>query len=302
MRTGLVGLVLLGCGGGDGDEERGGNAAPGPLAIEIHPANPTAADDLTVDVVIPSEDPEGKPVEYLIEWYVDGELLNGVDTMTLESMFTVRGERWSVLVTAFDGVLEGGQAMASVDIVNSEPTIDSIVVMPAEVREKSEVTCEYSEPVDLDNDVIQQTQVWSVNGAELDIRGSLFGTDFRKGDELACVVYADDGVGDAVPHISAPVVVLNTEPYVIGCSLHDNEPLDNAPIDAVSEGFVDEDNDPEGYLYQWYVNGAPVSTDASLTTDKFNAGDNVYVECTAWDGEQAGNTAVSGHGIVQASG
>jgi hypothetical protein len=39
-----------------------------------------------------------------------------------------------------------------------------------------------------------------------------------------------------------------------------------------------------------------------LTTDKFNAGDNVYVECTAWDGEQAGNTAVSGHGIVQASG
>ena len=302
MRAGLVGLVLLGCNGGDGDEERGGNAAPGPLAIEIHPANPTAADDLTVDVVIPSEDPEGKPVEYLIEWYVDGELLNGVDTMTLESMFTVRGERWSVLVTAFDGVLEGGQAMASVDIVNSEPTIDSIVVMPAEVREKSEVTCEYSEPVDLDNDVIQQTQVWSVNGAELDIRGSLFGTDFRKGDELACVVYVDDGVGDAVPHISAPVVVLNTEPYVIGCSLHDNEPLDNAPIDAVSEGFVDEDNDPEGYLYQWYVNGAPVSTDASLTTDKFNAGDNVYVECTAWDGEQAGNTKVSGEGIVQASG
>ena len=142
MHLRLIGLMFAGCSAGDGDEDRTRNSAPGPLAVEVHPSNPTAADDLTVDIVIPSQDPEGKPVEYLIEWYVDGERLNGVDTMTLESMFTVRGERWSVLVTAFDGVLEGGQAMASVDIENSEPTIDSIVVMPEEVREKSEVTCE----------------------------------------------------------------------------------------------------------------------------------------------------------------
>lgn len=298
----LVAISSMACGGDDQQNGPSGNSPPGPLAVELHPDNPTAADDLTVDVVIPSEDPEGEPVEYLIEWYVDGDLINGVDSLTLESMFTARGERWTVKVTAFDGVLEGGQATASVDIENSEPTIESIVISPDEVREKSEVTCEYAEPVDLDSDVIQQMQAWSVNGAELDVRGSLFGSDFNKGDELACLVYADDGVGDSAPHVSAPVVVLNTEPHVVGCSLHDNEPAASEPIEALSEGFIDDDNDPEGYLYQWYVNGVPVSTDASLSPDLFTAGDNVYVECTAWDGEQAGNTVVSGHGTVQASG
>ena len=298
----LATLSYMACDSGEDEQGPAINSPPGPLAVQLHPDNPTAADDLTVDIVIPSEDPEGKTVEYLIEWFVDGDRINGVDALTLESMFTARGERWTVQVTAFDGVLEGGAATASVDIGNSEPTVESIVISPDDVQEKSEVTCDYSEPVDLDNDVIQQMQVWAVNDAELDVRGSLFGIDFNKGDEIACIVYADDGVGDLTPHISAPVVVQNTEPHVIGCSLHDNEPASHEPIEVISEGFIDEDNDPEGYLYQWYVNGVPTSTDASLQPERFEAGDNVYVECTAWDGEQAGNTVVSGHGTVQGSG
>lgn len=302
MRKSLMILALVSCAEKDGQEARLGNAPPGPLDIELHPPSPSGADDLTVDILIPSEDPEGEPVEYLVEWFVDGELLSGVDTMTLESMFTTRGDEWSVVVTAFDGVLEGGQAGASATIDNTEPTIESIVISPDEIQEKSEVICEYTEPYDLDNDVIQQLQAWSVNGAELDVRGSLFGTEFNKGDEIACIVYADDGVGDDSPHISPPVTVLNTVPHVIGCSLEDNEPPENQPIDAVSEGFIDEDNDPEGYVYQWYVNAVPVSTEPTLDASFIRAGDNVYVECTAWDGEQAGNTVVSGHGTVQPSG
>jgi hypothetical protein len=175
------------------------------------------------------------------------------------------------------------------------------VITPEEIREKSEVVCDYSEPVDLDNDVIQQLQVWSVNGAELDVRGSLTGMDFNKGDEIACLVYADDGIGDDAPHISVASVVLNTVPHVIGCSLEDHEPPEDQPLEAISEGFIDEDNDPEGYLYQWYVNGVPVSTDSTLPSSLFEAGDNVYVELTAWDGEQAGNTVESRHGTVQAA-
>lgn len=301
MRNLWLVIGLVSCADKDTQEARVGNAPPGPFSIELHPPNPTAADDLTIDIVIPSEDPEGEPVEYLVEWFVDGESINGVDSLTLESMFTARDEKWSAVVTAFDGVLEGGQAGASVFIANSEPTIESIVITPDEIREKSEVNCEYASPVDLDNDVIQELQVWEVNGTELDVRGPLYDSYFDKGDEIACVVYADDGVGDNTPHVSAPAVVLNTVPHVIGCSLEDNEPPENEPLEVISEGFIDEDGDPEGYLFQWYVNGVPTSTEDTLDADLIDAGDNVYVECTAWDGDEAGNTVVSGHGTVQAS-
>lgn len=293
--------LLFGCAPKETEEVRVGNAPPGPIAIELLPPDPTSADDLSVDLVAEAEDPEGEPVEYIIEWFADGVLLEGVDSMTLESMFTTRGERWSVLVTAFDGVLEGGQATESVDILNSLPTVEFITISPDEIQEKSEVNCEYGEPVDLDNDIIQQLQTWAVNGAELDVRGALFGTDFDKGDEISCWVYADDGVGEAEPHRSTSVTVLNTVPHVIGCSLEDNEPVEDQPLAVVSEGFIDEDHDPEGYLYQWYVNGVPVSTDSVLPASLIEASDNVYVECTAWDGEHAGNTVISGHGTVIAA-
>jgi hypothetical protein len=293
--------LLWGCAPKETEEVRIGNAPPGPIAIELLPPSPTSADDLTVDLVAEAEDPEGELVEYIIEWYADGVLLEGVDSMTLESMFTTRGERWSVLVTAFDGVLEGGQATKSVDIHNSLPTVDFITISPVEIQEKSEVICEYAEPVDLDNDIIQQLQTWAVNDVELGVRGSLFGTDFDKGDEISCWVYADDGVGEAPPHRSVSVRVLNTVPHVIGCSLEDNEPPEDLSVAAVSEGFIDEDDDPEGYIYQWYVNGMEVSTESVLSASLIDAGDNVYVECTAWDGEHTGNTVISGHGTVIAA-
>lgn len=293
-------LLVVGCAPKDTEEVRVGNAPPGPIAIALLPPTPTSADDLTVDLIDEAVDPEGEPVEYIIEWSVDGVLLEGVESMTLESMFTARGERWSVLVTAFDGVLEGGQAAESIDIHNSLPTVEFITISPDDIQEKSEVTCEYDEPLDLDNDIIQQLQTWAVNGIELDVRGSLFGTDFDKGDEISCWVYADDGVGEAEPHRSSSVTVLNTVPHVIGCSLEDNEPAEDQPLAVESQGFIDEDDDPEGYVFQWYVNAVPVSTEAVLPPILIDAGDNVYVECTAWDGEQAGNTVTSGHGTVVA--
>jgi hypothetical protein len=292
--------LVFGCASKDTEEVRLGNAPPGPIAIQLLPPTPTSADDLTVDLIDESVDPEGESVEYIIEWSVDGALLEGVESMTLESMFTARGERWSVLVTAFDGVLEGGQAAESIDILNSLPTVEFITISPDAIQEKSEVTCEYGEPIDLDNDIIQQLQTWAVNGSELDVRGSLFGTDFDKGDDISCWVYADDGVGAGEPHRSSSVTVLNTVPHVIGCSLEDNEPAEDLPLGVESQGFIDEDDDPEGYVFQWYVNAVPVSTEAVLSQSLIDAGDNVYVECTAWDGEQAGNTVTSGHGTVVA--
>jgi hypothetical protein len=267
--------------------------------IELLPENPSASDDLVVQIVTPATDPDGDEVEYHVTWLVDGEEVEGVETLTLENMFTRRGETWSVTVKAFDGIVGGGMAGASVDIENSPPTIASITVSPSEIFEKTVVSCAYDEPVDLDNDVIQQLQVWAVNGTELDVRGDLDGSLFNKGDVIECLVYADDGIAPLEPMRSEPITVLNTAPHMIGCSfdLEENQAPVGHPVVVMSNGWIDDDDDPEGYLYDWYVNSMLVSSEPTLSPDLFDAGDNIYVEMTAWDGEDEGNMTLSTNAI-----
>jgi len=266
--------------------------------IELMPENPTAADDLVVEIVTPATDPDGDDVEYQVTWSVDGELLEGVEGLSLEHMFTARGEKWTVHVTSFDGIEGGGVATKSVDIENSRPTIESITVTPMEVFEKTEVSCTYAEPQDLDNDVIDQHQLWSVNGVEVDVGPVLTGEHFNKGDVVSCLVYAEDGIAPPEPRESEQVTVLNPVPAIVGCSFDDEDNAfpEDQPVVVRSNGWNDDDGDPEGYLYAWYVNDELVSEEAVLSPDLFGNRDNIFVEMTAWDGEEAGNMARSPYG------
>jgi len=279
MRCWPLVALSLGCGKGEGEPV--GNSPPSTPGIELTPDEPNASDDLKVTITTDAEDPDGDNVEYKVEWMVDGEVVEGAEALTLDKAFTLRGERWSVIVTAFDGIQNGGRAGASVDILNAAPTVDNIRVTPSEPTISDTITCSYDEPEDLDYDEIQELQAWAINGEEVDVRGPLTSEHFVKHDEVECLVYADDGVVELVPHRSDVVTVMNTLPNVIGCSLATNNPADNVPLEVISEGFYDLDDDPEGYLYAWYINGVEVSSDETLAPSFMSPGDNVYVECTA---------------------
>ena len=294
-RIWLFGFAFA-CGKGDSDTVR--NQPPGIPGIALTPEQPTASDDLRVEITAEAEDPDGDTVEYRVEWSVDGELVEGVEGLRLDQAFTLRGERWSVVVTATDGLQDGGRAGASVDIVNAAPTVALISVTPSEPTISDVLNCTYSEPADLDHDEIQELQVWAVNGAEVGVEGPLTSDHFVKHDAIECLVYADDGVADLVPHRSEVVNIRNSLPNVIGCSLANNNPPDNVPLEVVSEGFYDLDGDPEGYRLAWFINGLEVSNDEVLVPSLMSPGDHVYVQCTAWDGEEAGNTVTSGSGTV----
>ena len=276
-----------------------GNSPPSTPGIALAPANPPAADDLVVTVVTESEDPDGDNVEYNVVWSVDGEVVEGANSLVLPSMFTTRGETWSVRITAFDGIQEGGSAGATVFVENAAPTVGGVQIIPALAYERDTLTCLYDEPVDLDNDEVGELAVWVVNDEELGVEGPLTGDHFNKHDKVECWVYADDGVAELRPHRSASVEIQNTTPNVIGCSLADNNPPDNIPLEAISSGApYDEDDDSVSLRLAWYVNWVMVSNDEALQPADMSSGDNVYVECTAWDGEDEGNTVSSGSGTV----
>jgi hypothetical protein len=94
------------------------------------------------------------------------------------------------------------------------------------------------------------------------------------------------------------VVIKNSPPNVIGCSLANNNPPENVPLEVVSSGSYDEDDDTVSLQLAWYINEEMVSTSDSLEPSKMDPGDNVYVACTAWDGEEEGNTVTSSFGTV----
>jgi hypothetical protein len=289
--------LLTGCAKGPEAAEVG-NSSPSTPAILLSPEAPSAADDLVVTVVTESEDADGDRVEYNVVWSVDGEVYGDATALTLPSMFTLRGDIWSVRVTAFDGIREGGSTGASVTIKNSAPTVDGLSVSPAPAFEADTLVCDYDEPVDLDHDEVGELVVWSVDGEELGVEGPITGTHFDKHDAVECLVYADDGIAPLTAHRSAAVVIQNSVPNVTGCSLASNNPPEDVPLEAVSSGSYDEDEDTVSLHLAWYINDDLVSTSDSLEPSKMNPGDNVYVACTAWDGEEEGNTVTSAFGTV----
>ena len=299
LRMGYIGFFALACAGNEEDLiSRPGNQIPSVPGIELKPAVPSSADNLVVEIVTPSADPDGDPIEYLVEWKVDGEVLADINTLTLDNMFTRRGETWSVTVTAFDGIESGGSNGKSVVIQNSPPTIDSIAVSPSDIYEKTEVTCVYDDPIDLDNDVLDEQQLWLGNDEVLDVGEVLTGAHFSKGDTVSCLVIADDGAEDVTPIASDSVVVRNSIPAVVGCVLEaeDNRLPENLPVVVRSTGWNDDDDDPEGYQYAWFVNSVMVSSERTLLPDLFGREDNVYVELTPWDGEDEGRPVRSPQG------
>jgi hypothetical protein len=79
----------------------------------------------------------------------------------------------------------------------------------------------------------------------------------------------------------------------VGVTLSHNNPTPDDVLEALPEGWWDDDGDPEGYQYAWYVNWALAAETTTIDSTVFSPGDNIFVELTAFDGITAGNTVVS---------
>ena len=113
------------------------------------------------------------------------------------------------------------------------------------------------------------------------------------GRNLLGRAYLDDGV-ETVTQDSRTVTVQNAAPWVVGVTLSTSNPFPDETLEAIPEGWWDDDGDPEGFLYAWYVNWELASEEPTVDGTIFSPGDNIFVELTAFDGITVGNT-VSSH-------
>ena len=274
-----------------------GNALP--IATEVF-IDPVVVREDTVLTARPTGfDEDEDPLTWTFTWYVNDEALPGVSGDTLDGSDFDKGDRIVVEATPNDGFVDGESVRsAPVRVRNSAPTLEGATIDPSEAYEASTLSCLGSGFADLDGDEVGYKTTWFVNGARM-VSENLDGTRFDKGDVVSCELAPFDGTeeGDAVA--TDPITILNTKPVITRVSITNTTPKEGDTLEVRIEGTGDDDGDTVTFEYSWLVDGTPVASTSTLSSDLFDKDQIVSVTVTPWDGEEYGTALNSAPVTVQ---
>lgn len=181
----------------------GCNQVPTAPDVSIVPADPTTADDLTVEITSDAADADGRILFNRTVWTRDGSHVLELDDETMvPADQTERDQVWAVEVSAVDDELDLGEAgTAEVTIANSPPTAQ-VSITPGAPTVNSDLTATVVTD-DLDDDAVEALVSWDVDGEpQPDLDGLLqVSATLTEAEQVWTVtVVPDDGTdtGDAV--------------------------------------------------------------------------------------------------------
>jgi uncharacterized membrane protein len=99
------------------------NNRPTVPEIRLDPARPVTTSTMQVMITRGSTDVETSGLQYHYRWYRDGALQENLTSDTVLSVYTTRGQNWSVEVRAFDGSDESPPAITWTIIMNAQPVV-----------------------------------------------------------------------------------------------------------------------------------------------------------------------------------
>lgn len=281
------------------------NTPPTAPEIDIDPEQAFTDEDLDVTITTVGDDEDDDVLTYYYEWYRDGVLEPGYSGMgmnTLPNAATAIGELWEVRVYSYDGEeYSAGYASALATII--APTLSDGEVDPTTGDRETEFT--YSVTYSNLRDIAPEGVYVSIDGAaavemtEVPTRDYTTGVAFEYtttldlGNHTFQFSAMDDlghpAIGDTIEH-EGPTVGNNLPEIDDAILVVDPEPAtERSTITAVASGWFDDDGDPEGYHYEWYVNEVMIAYDGQiLDGDYFQRGDEVYCIVYPWDGIDEG--------------
>jgi len=270
----------------DGESEGGplstnlwiANSPPSLASVTLGPDDAREGDTLTCTAGETS-DPDGDDVAVETSWNVNGAEL-AVSSATLSSAWFNQGEPVTCTVTPTDGTDDGDSlTSAIVTIGNTPPVLASVGLSPAEPTESSVLSCTPGVTTDADGTLgFGYEYAWIVNAIDIgSTTATLSGSDFDRGDTVACRVTPNDGDDDGDAVTSATATVQNTAPSVGSVAISPDPAIDTDTLTCSYSGFDDADGDADSSTLQWAINGIVAGTDATLT-----AGIDVddFVTCT----------------------
>ncbi|MCK5832921.1 T9SS type A sorting domain-containing protein [bacterium] len=280
------------------------NTAPEPPEITLGPENPFVDEDLFITIDDPSFDEDGDEINYYYEWFKDGVLmddLSGFMEDELDADNTRIGENWEVQVYGYDGY--EFSFFVSDDVTIIAPTLTDGAVAPT-TGDRSTVfnySVTYTNIRDIaafevnliidggEAVAMEMARSWD-DGIEYTYETTLaLGEHTFRFEGMDILGHAC--IGDILEH-DGPMVGNNPPTIVSAYIVEDPSPATVvSTLTAVATGWDDADGDPEGYIYNWFVNDFEIGVaTATLAAPYFVRGDMVYCTVTPWDGIDEGTS------------
>jgi len=238
------------------------NGRPTAPEVTISPSPAVSGNQLTANVTLESEDPEGDLISYRYDWFQDDTLYASGSSSVIPPGVTVRDQNWRVVVTPNDEHGEGDPGDAEVTIINSGPSVDSVALTPTSPYTTDDIAAVATGWEDQDEDTEAYNYRWEKNGSvDPSVTADSYPwTSTVKGDEIRVRLVPDDGLEEGTPVFSSPVVVINSPPdgHTINLTPASPEPGEDL-LCTVTAVASDADGDDIDYTYSWSVDGTPMS-------------------------------------------
>lgn len=219
----LLALLLAACGGDDASTPSSSepftksnpqpNRAPVLNDLAIQPAAPRS--DQALSVSFNAHDPDHDSLETEVAWYRNGASVQRGKQQILSASGITRGDEVYAIIHVSDGKLTTSKKTPTVRVRNQVPRIESVELLPKEATAKDELLA-VARAIDSDNDSIEFSYSWVVNGTSLRNASGphLESGRVRGGDTVVVSVVASDGFGKSDPVESPRARIGNSAPRI----------------------------------------------------------------------------------------
>jgi hypothetical protein len=266
------------------------NSPPGRARLALEPLVMRRSEPVKVRIAEEAPDADGDKVTYRYLWLREGQPQKGLTGPSLPAGTAKRGERWTAVVVASDGEVEGPPSSVETRVEDSAPSAPEVALLPAAPKAGDAVKAIIQRPAtDVDGDPIRYRTRFFVDGVEepfastLDTLPRLIA---RKKQGVAVEVRADDGelLG---PPARAQVTVVNTPPTPPSPALFPREPTRaDTLVAGLAGASLDVDRDKLTYRFAFSRDGKKVAPSADgRSVGPLKKGESWEVEVVASDGE-----------------
>jgi hypothetical protein len=170
----------------------------------------------TIAARVEAEDPDGEPLTFRWQWFVNGKPVPGETGPNLTTRAFKRGDQVAVAVTPVDAAGEGEPRTTDpVPVANSAPEVSRLLVEPEAVHVGDQLVAKV-DATDADGDSVEYTYRWWRNQAVL-AEGDSNTLDTNlcaRGDEIVLQVIPHDATEAGKPAFSKELIVQNGLPRI----------------------------------------------------------------------------------------
>ncbi len=266
---------------------------PPPTGRVLWPREPRTNDALFARVVDQEADADGDAIGYRYEWLKNGQKTSYQREVPASA--TRKDERWTLVLTPFDGEALGAEVRAEVVIENTPPPEPSVILGKQEfdTSERIEPLVKVSEDDDGDPVRIELQWVRNDEPQRFPKEQRWLGPELTRRDDVWEVwAYTSDGQANS-DRVRRRFTISNSRPSAPGINVTPEEPTTRSELRVlVTQPATDPDGDPVSYRYYWFRNGLEMAdwpmNKAQLGKAELRKGDVWRVEVTADDGEAEG--------------